>query len=78
MISSASPGVQGVLNTIIASPSVGIMIPIPQYPLYSAALSLSNGVQVPYYLCEEKHWSMDLVELERSLKKVCFHTHAHE
>jgi aspartate/methionine/tyrosine aminotransferase len=46
------------------------MIPIPQYPLYSAALSLCNGVQVPYYLEEDKHWSMDVAELERSLKKV--------
>lgn len=67
---SASPGVQSVLGAIISSSKVGIMIPIPQYPLYSATMSLNNGVTVPYYLAEDQHWSMDVSELSRSLKKV--------
>lgn len=43
------------------------MIPIPQYPLYSAAISLYGGVPAPYYLNEEKGWQLDIEELERSI-----------
>ena len=35
------------------------MIPIPQYPLYSAAISLYGGSQSSYYLNEEKGWQLD-------------------
>ncbi|XP_039609741.1 alanine aminotransferase 2-like isoform X1 [Polypterus senegalus] len=45
----------------------GVMIPIPQYPLYSAALAELNGVQVNYYLDEENCWALDVGELRRSL-----------
>lgn len=38
------------LGAIIAKPSVGVMIPIPQYPLYTATITLCNGVAVGYYL----------------------------
>ncbi|KAJ4148933.1 alanine transaminase [Fusarium oxysporum] len=36
----ASSGVNTLLNVICASPKTGILIPIPQYPLYTATLSL--------------------------------------
>lgn len=49
------------------------MISIPQYPLYSAALAELGAVQVNYYLNEEKCWSMDLSELERSLAEARKH-----
>ncbi len=39
------------------------MIPIPQYPLYSALISLLNGTPVPYYLNEEKSWALDVCSL---------------
>jgi len=44
----------------------GVMIPIPQYPLYSASLAEYNMDQVGYYLVEERGWALDLAELERS------------
>jgi len=44
----------------------GVMIPIPQYPLYSASLAEYNMEQVGYYLVEERGWALDLAELERS------------
>ena len=37
-----------------------IMIPIPQYPLYTASISLFNGTPVPYYLDEENSWGMSV------------------
>jgi len=39
------------------------MIPIPQYPLYSAQMTLEKGTLIPYYLDEEKGWSLDAEEL---------------
>jgi aspartate/methionine/tyrosine aminotransferase len=36
----ASPAVRLCLNAILRSPSDGILVPIPQYPLYSASIQL--------------------------------------
>ena len=53
---------------IIANPNVGIMIPIPQYPLYSAAIALYGGREVPYYLSETDAWGTSVSELKKSLE----------
>ncbi len=45
---------------MITSENDAIMIPIPQYPLYSAAISLYGGSVAPYYLNEEKGWQLDI------------------
>lgn len=47
-----------ILNCLVQHEKVGVMIPIPQYPLYSATLTLYHGRQVPYFLNEEDEWSM--------------------
>ncbi len=54
----ASKGVQAALRVLIASEQDGILIPIPQYPLYSATITLYGGVQVPYHLAEGAEWSL--------------------
>lgn len=36
------------------------MIPTPQYPLYSATLTLNGGAQVGYFLDEAKGWGMEV------------------
>ncbi|XP_035611078.2 alanine aminotransferase 2-like isoform X2 [Oncorhynchus keta] len=46
----------------------GVMISIPQYPLYSASLAVLAAVQISYYLDEDKCWSLDIGELRRSVK----------
>lgn len=51
------------------SSRTGVMISIPQYPLYSAALSELAAVQVSYYLEEETCWSLDIRELRRALEE---------
>ncbi|XP_063075765.1 alanine aminotransferase 2-like isoform X1 [Engraulis encrasicolus] len=66
----ASDGIVTMLKLLVAGegPSrTGIMISIPQYPLYSAALAELGAVQVNYYLNEAKCWSLDISELQRSL-----------
>ncbi|TPX55332.1 hypothetical protein CcCBS67573_g09487 [Chytriomyces confervae] len=69
LTAGASPAVQLVLNSLISHPKVGIMIPIPQYPLYTASIALFNGTAVPYYLDEAKNWGLSKEELARSLAK---------
>lgn len=56
----ASQGVHLLLNSIIVDKDDAIMIPIPQYPLYTASISLSGGVPAPYYLNESRGWQLDL------------------
>jgi glutamate--glyoxylate aminotransferase len=56
------------LFALIRGSDDGIMVPIPQYPLYSASIALYGGQLVPYYLEEEKGWGLDIGELKRSLE----------
>nr|CAD2178080.1 unnamed protein product [Meloidogyne enterolobii] len=69
----ASEAIRNVLKLFIHHDSskkkAGIMVPIPQYPLYSASIEEFNLGQVGYFLEEEKNWALDLQELERSLKE---------
>lgn len=44
----------------------GVMIPIPQYPLYSAAIAELGAVQINYYLDEDNCWALDVNELHRA------------
>ena len=62
----ASSGVKLVLAMLLRSSRDGVMIPIPQYPLYSATLAMFDGAPIPYFLNEEKGWGLALDELERS------------
>ena len=62
----ASKGVDLVLQSFIRNTNDGVMIPIPQYPLYSADITLFGGHQIPYYLDEKKHWSLNKEILEDS------------
>lgn len=62
----ASSGVKSILNMLIASPSDGIMVPIPQYPLYSASIELFGGAQISYYLTEEECWGLRIDELQKA------------
>jgi aspartate/methionine/tyrosine aminotransferase len=65
----ASKGVQSALRILISGPGDGIMIPTPQYPLYSATITLFEGQQVPYYLDEAHDWRLDHAMLEDSIHK---------
>ena len=69
LTSGASAGISTILGMIIANSNVGVMLPIPQYPLYSATISLCDGTPVPYLLDEEKDWSMSVDTLQASLDR---------
>ena len=57
------------MQVLINSPLDGVLIPIPQYPLYTAALALNAARAVPYYLNEQDDWSLDLAGLKAGVKK---------
>ncbi len=44
-----------------------MLVPIPQYPLYSATLSLYGGTLVPYLLDEARGWALDVGHLRAQL-----------
>lgn len=68
----ASKGVMQTLNVIIRGQSDGILVPVPQYPLYSATISLLGGTLVPYYLEETANWGLDINNLRESVRQAAF------
>ncbi|XP_013928685.1 PREDICTED: alanine aminotransferase 1-like, partial [Thamnophis sirtalis] len=66
----ASSAVVAVLKLLVSgegSSRTGVMIPIPQYPLYSATLAELNAQQINYYLDEDHCWALSIEELRRAL-----------
>ncbi|KAH8666728.1 pyridoxal phosphate-dependent transferase [Xylariales sp. PMI_506] len=62
----ASSGVNTLLHILCASENSGILVPIPQYPLYTASLSVLNATCVPYYLDEASNWGTSLETIKES------------
>ena len=65
----ASKGVQTALRLLISGPQDGVMIPIPQYPLYSATITLYDGRQVGYFLDEAQDWKLSRARLQESYEQ---------
>ncbi|KAJ2943494.1 hypothetical protein O0L34_g16601 [Tuta absoluta] len=57
------------INNIDGKPT-GVMVPIPQYPLYSATLAEFGLVLVGYYLDEDNNWGLDIKEIERAFNEM--------
>lgn len=64
LTNGASEAVKTMMHLLVRAPNDGILIPIPQYPLYSATMTLLGGAQVSYYLDEDNGWALDLQELQ--------------
>lgn len=67
---------QTILKLLVAgegSNRTGVLISIPQYPLYSATLADLDAVQVNYYLNEDNCWSLDIPELKRAVTEARQH-----
>jgi alanine transaminase len=54
---------------LISNPKSGILIPIPQYPLYTATLAAHSGLGIPYHLDEEADWATSAPEIEAAIAK---------
>lgn len=70
-------GLQNILNILVnseASPKTGVLTPLPSYPTTSSSMVGLGAVTVPYSLCEERGWELQVEELQRALesaKGVC-------
>lgn len=62
LTNGASPAIQNILSMIIRNEKDGILIPIPQYPLYTASIRLFGGAALPYELDEENGWALRVWE----------------
>ncbi|XP_059160771.1 alanine aminotransferase 2-like [Physella acuta] len=74
----ASESIRNVMKLLMTAlpgkERAGVMIPIPQYPLYSATIAEYNAHPIGYFLNEADKWSLSVEELKRSLaegKKHC-------
>ena len=71
--SGASQCVKSILSLLNqrnqSNKPVGVMIPIPQYPLYSATLCEYGLHQASYYLDEDSDWSLNIDELRRAYEE---------
>ncbi|XP_046563703.1 alanine aminotransferase 2-like [Haliotis rubra] len=77
MSTGASDGIKSILTLLLTGKGgnerAGIMIPVPQYPLYSAAIAEYNAYPIKYYLDEEKHWGLEVDELNRAITEAKSH-----
>ncbi|OLP89429.1 putative alanine aminotransferase, mitochondrial [Symbiodinium microadriaticum] len=73
----ASAGVKTVLEVMIDGPLDGLLIPIPQYPLYSASITRLGGTHIGYELVEDGSqlrrlrtagWAIDVDLIEEKIK----------
>lgn len=65
----ASSGIEKVMSALIQNSKDAVLVPIPQYPLYSALVTLMGGNMVGYYLEEDKNWGFNLESTKKALAK---------
>lgn len=65
----ASPAVRMCLTALIRDSRDAILVPIPQYPLYSASIQLQGGSLLGYNLNEDEGWSMNIDALRARLQE---------
>ena len=56
----ASQSIKCVFSCLVTQKSDGILVPIPQYPLYSATITYKRGTLLSYELNEGSDWAFDL------------------
>lgn len=69
LTAGASTAVHYLIDLLNLGPKTGFLIPIPQYPLYTATIALDNTVAVPYYLDEDSDWSIKPEDLVKTIEK---------
>ncbi|CAI9722469.1 alanine aminotransferase 2-like [Octopus vulgaris] len=77
MTTGASDGIKIILNMLMTGEPgkkrAGIMIPVPQYPLYSATITEYNAYPIYYYLDEDNNWALNLKEVGAAYNKAKLH-----
>jgi len=69
----ASDGVKTALELCVADPTDGILIPTPQYPLYSASCTRLGGTALGYEMVEDyssgEGWTIDTAVIQSQIDK---------
>lgn len=68
MTNGAGGGIRITLESILNA-NDSVMVPIPQYPLYTALIKLFACNAAGYYLNEEEGWTVDLKNMEKVYKE---------
>lgn len=66
MTNGASEAIQTLLSCLLRKKEHAIMLPLPQYPLYSATVTKLQGSCVYYELDEENNWGCDIETITES------------
>lgn len=69
LTTGASSAVTMLLNAQTTGREAGFLIPIPQYPLYSATLTLMGATAVQYHLEESRGWATNVCEISKIVDK---------
>lgn len=67
LCNGASEAVRLSMMGVIRNETDGVLVPIPQYPLYSAQLTLQKGIFLPYFLDEANNWGINIDEIEAQI-----------
>ncbi|KAB0368196.1 hypothetical protein FD755_019962 [Muntiacus reevesi] len=76
LTTGASDSISTILKIMVSGGGksrTGVMIPIPQYPVYSAVISELDANQVNYYLDEDNCWALNVNKLRRALQQAREH-----
>ena len=65
LTSGASEGIKTIMQLATRSHNDGILIPTPQYPLYSATVTAINATGIGYSLVEKTGWKLDPAEITK-------------
>lgn len=63
----ASSAVSKIMSMVAANSNVGVLVPVPQYPLYSASSALTGSNFIGYYLDEKAGWATNVEAIKKSL-----------
>lgn len=70
LLNGATDGIKAILFTCMDQKTdCGVMIPIPQYPIYTASIAEFGAKKIEYYLDEDKDWAVDIEDMRRSVSE---------
>jgi alanine transaminase len=70
LLNGATEGIKAVFYMCMdPGRACGVMIPIPQYPIYTASISEFGARKIEYYLDEEKDWAVDVGDMRRRVRE---------
>lgn len=69
LTNGASSAVLYLLQVLTKGQNSGFLIPIPQYPLYTATISLNSATPIGYYLDERRNWATDAGEIKHLIEE---------